>query len=228
IIYRVVDFAGLEDNSTWEREKFQRDALFNAVFPGLVGEQAARDGDVILVSDLDEIPKEPTITMLKNCKFPERVTIRSQFYYYSFQWQHHDGDWNHPQATFFQGNDTIRPEDLRMGPGYRDLLNASWHCSSCLSSVAKFRQKIEGFSHTEYNHARFKDPAQIVRRVRNGIDLFDRGGQDYDKIVDNQDLPTYLKTHADRFPWVVNRDPPNANFIDFEGEGARSLEEFTE
>jgi beta-1,4-mannosyl-glycoprotein beta-1,4-N-acetylglucosaminyltransferase len=226
IIYRVLDFAGLENNSTWEREKFQRDALFDAVFPGLLGDQAANQDDVILVSDLDEIPKEETVTMLKNCKFPERVTIRSQFYYYSFQWQHHGGDWNHPQATFYQGNTTIRPEELRMGPGMRDLKNASWHCSSCLSTVAEMQQKIESFSHTEYNHARFKDPAQVVRRVRNGLDLFDRNGQDYDKVENNQDIPTYLKTHAARFPWILDRDPSNANFIDFEGEGANSLDDF--
>ena len=227
IIYRVLDFEGLEGNSTWEREKFQRDALFHHVFPGLVGEQAPNDDDVLLVSDLDEVPKEETVTMLKNCKFPERVTIRSQFYYYSFQWQKHGSDWNHPQATFYQGADTIQPEDLRMGPGDVDLHNASWHCSSCLSTVAKMQNKIESFSHTEYNHARFKDRAQIVRRVRNGIDLFDRESESYDKVEHNLDLPTYLRHYPDRFPWIVSRDPPNANFMDYEGEGAESLEDFT-
>ena len=226
IIYRALDFAGIENNSTWEREVYQRNALFSTVFPGLLGEQAANDGDVILVSDLDEIPKEDTVILLKNCIFPERVTVRSQFYYYSFQWQHRGGDWNHPQATFYQGDDTIQPDDLRMGAGDRDLNNASWHCSSCLSTVAKMQHKIESFSHTEYDHARFKDPAQIVRRVRNGLDLFDREGQDYDKIENNQDLPTFLRVHPDKFPWIVDRDPPNANFVDFEGEGAESLEDF--
>jgi beta-1,4-mannosyl-glycoprotein beta-1,4-N-acetylglucosaminyltransferase len=226
IIYRVLDFAGMENNSTWERERYQRQSLFNAVFPSLLGEQAPVWGDVLLVSDLDEIPKEDTVLLLKNCKTPPRVTVRSDFYYYSFQWQHHASDWHHPQATFYQGEDTILPDDLRMGPGDVDLQSAAWHCSSCLSTVSKMQHKIESFSHTEYNHARFKDPAQIVRRVRNGIDLFDRESELYDKIVDNEDLPTYLKYHKDRFPWIVDRDPPNANFLDYEGEGAESLDDF--
>lgn len=227
IIYRVLDFEGMENNSTWERETFQRNALYNAVFPGLVGEQAPTHGDVLLVSDLDEIPKEDTVLLLKTCETPPRVTVRSDFYYYSFQWQHHASDWHHPQATFYQGDDTILPDALRMGPGDVDLQSAAWHCSSCLSTVAKMQSKIESFSHTEYNHARFKDPAQIVRRVRSGIDLFDRESELYDKIEHNDDLPTYLREHRDRFPWIVDRDPPNANFLDFEGQGAESLDEFT-
>lgn len=219
IIYRVLDFEGLENNSTWEREHYQRNALFTTVFPGLLGEQTPQLGDVLLVSDLDEIPRPATISLLKNCDFPQRTTLRSRFYYYSFQWEHRDGDWDHPQATFYQGDSaTILPEDLRMGGGTKQLHNSSWHCSSCFSTVAELAAKIESFSHTEYNEPRFKEPAEIVRRVRNGLDLFDRESQKYDRIVDNPDVPAYLKQQHDRknrFAWMVDRDPMDANFVDF-------------
>jgi len=215
IIYRVVDFAGMENGSSWDREAYQRNSLFDAVFPSLVGPQAPRLGDVILVSDLDEIPRPSTLTLLRNCDYPERVTLRSRFFYYSFQWEHSGGDWWHPQATFYQGKGTIRPEDLRMGDSEADIFNSSWHCSSCFETVAQMANKITSFSHTEYDQPEFKDPAQIVRRVRNGLDLFDREDEKYDKVDSTVDLPMYLKANEERFSFMIDRDPLNANFKDY-------------
>jgi beta-1,4-mannosyl-glycoprotein beta-1,4-N-acetylglucosaminyltransferase len=215
IIYRQIDFLGMEDNSTWEREHFQRDSMLDSVFPSLIGPQAPRLGDVLLVSDLDEIPRPSTLTLLRNCAFPERTTLRSRFFYYSFQWEHANGDWNHPQATFYQGSATIKPEDLRMGPGQWDISNSSWHCSSCFETVAQMSDKIGSFSHTEYDRPEFKEPAEIVRRVRNGKDLFDREGEDYNKVDSRVDIPRYLMENEKRFAFMIDRDPMNANFKDY-------------
>ncbi|KAJ4516498.1 hypothetical protein HRR83_001832 [Exophiala dermatitidis] len=215
IIYRVVDFDGMEDSSTWEREAHQRNSLFDAVFPSLIGAQAPALGDVILVSDTDEIPRPSTITLLRNCEYPQRVTLRSRFFYYSFQWEHVDGDWGHPQATFYHGSATIRPEELRMGESDWDISNSSWHCSSCFETVEQMANKIGSFSHTEYDRPEFKDPAEIVRRVRNGLDLFDRESEQYEKVDSRADLPAYLKANEDRFAFMIDRDPLNANFKDY-------------
>lgn len=219
IIYRMVDLGGMEDNSTWEREEYQRNSLFDAVFPSLVGDPAPSLGDVILVSDIDEIPRPSTLTLLRNCAFPPRVTLRSRFFYYSFQWEHAGGDWWHPQATFYQGSDTIRPQDLRMGSGDWDIFNSSWHCSSCFETVAQMADKIGSFSHTEYDQPEFKAPGEIVRRVRNGLDLFDRESERYEKVDATVDLPGYLKANNERFAFMIDRDPLNANFKDYPSDG---------
>lgn len=215
ILYRQIDFQGMEDNSTWEREHYQRDAMYDLVFPSLLGSQAPALNDVLLVSDIDEIPRPSTITLLRNCMFPERTTLRSRFFYYSFQWEHDGGDWNHPQATFYQGSFTIKPEDLRMGRGDWDISNSSWHCSSCFDTVAQMDDKIGSFSHTEYDRPEFRDPAEIVRRVRNGLDLFDRESEKYNKVDATVDLPQYLKDNNNRFAFLIDRDPANANFKDY-------------
>ncbi|EXJ80669.1 hypothetical protein A1O3_06953 [Capronia epimyces CBS 606.96] len=215
IIYRMVDFDGMEDNSTWEREAYQRNSLFDAVFPSLVGVQAPSLGDVIMVSDTDEIPRPWTITLLRNCEYPQRVTLRSRFFYYSFQWEHAESDWYHPQATFYHGSATIRPENLRMGQSDREIFNSSWHCSSCFETVAEMANKIGSFSHTEYDQPEFKDPAEIVRRVRNGLDLFDREDEKYEKVDSRTDIPAYLKANEERFAFMIDRDPLNANFRDY-------------
>jgi beta-1,4-mannosyl-glycoprotein beta-1,4-N-acetylglucosaminyltransferase len=109
------------NGSSWNREQFQRNSLLDDVFPSLVGHQAPDLGDVLIVSDVDEIPKPDPLTVLCNCDFPDCVTLRSHFFYYSFQWQYVKGDWGHPQATFYQGDATIRPGSAHDGSchGYR-------------------------------------------------------------------------------------------------------------
>jgi beta-1,4-mannosyl-glycoprotein beta-1,4-N-acetylglucosaminyltransferase len=216
IIYRALNLEHLNDLGSWQREAYTRNALLDEIFPSLLGPTAPEIGDVILVSDLDEIPRPETLTVLRHCQFPERTTLRSRFFYYSFQWQHIGPEWHHPQATYYQGPEkTIKPEDLWRSQAAWDLWNSSWHCSSCFSTVAETLRKIEASSHTDLDQPRFKEPAEIVRRVRNGLDLFDRKGEDYQKMDWNDDIPQYLKRNQMRFNYILDRDPPNANFRDY-------------
>ena len=106
IIYRTVNFTNIDfpKGDTWAREHFTRDALFTQGLATLSPKQAPQQGDVILVSDIDEIPRPTILKTLRNCAFPARTTLRSQMYLYSFQWLRR-GDWLHPQATFFNGLD---------------------------------------------------------------------------------------------------------------------------
>ena len=116
IIYQVLNDTGFSSNITWYREAFQRNAMFDQVFPNLSGDQKPSLGDVILVSDLDEIPRPETLQLLRNCKYPRRLTLRSRFYYYSFQWLHRGQDWHHPQATIYEGDKTgitHKPRSMR-------------------------------------------------------------------------------------------------------------------
>lgn len=56
MIRRTMDLSD-RYNSTWDRERASRNAMFTQVVPNLRGEQAASLDDVLLVSDADEIPK---------------------------------------------------------------------------------------------------------------------------------------------------------------------------
>ena len=227
IIRRILVDPGLRSDVTWDHEDLQRNAMFDQVLPTLSGDQKPDLGDVILVSDVDEIPRPETLTVLRNCDFPRRLTLRSRFYYYSFQWLHRGEEWAHPQATIYEGDTTIRPQNLRNGEGgtwlsnwfaFRDkadLWNASWHCSFCFSTLDEMLQKISSSSHTKYNTEKFRDRAGIVERVRGGRDLFDREGQVYEKIEQNTDIPSFLKAHAGEFQYLLNRDGEAAGFRDF-------------
>ncbi|KAI4207692.1 MAG: hypothetical protein LQ348_000486 [Seirophora lacunosa] len=218
MIYHVLNRTGVEFDGTWAREAFTRNAMFDQVIPFLDEEKAAGQGDVILVSDVDEIPRPDTIKALRNCNFPRKLTLRSHFYYYGFQWLHRGEQWPHPQATFFEGPDhTVKPQELRntIDPN-GDLWNAAWHCSYCFGRLQDLVDKVQAFSHTEFNQPRFTDRSKILQRVRHGIDMFERDNEKFDRIDTNKDVPQYLLDNKDRFGYTINRDPPGGNFEDFE------------
>ncbi len=219
IIHRIVNFTGssLPAGDTWEHERFTRNALFTQALASLTGEQAPTQGDVLIVGDIDEIPRLSTLTTLRNCAFPPRVTLRSHFYYYSFQWLHRGEQWAHPQATYFNGlKDTVKPEDLRTGKPHIELYNAAWHCSSCMQTMQHLVNKIESFSHKGYNQPYFLDPQRLLQKIRRGEDLFERETEVFDRVDDNKDVPMYLLEERNRqkFAYILDRDPPNANFQD--------------
>ena len=220
IIHRVLDDTDakkLPKDDTWAFERFTRNALFDQVLLSLTGEQAPNQGDVLLIGDVDEIPRLETLSVLRNCAFPPRVTLRSQMYYYSYQWLHRGDLWHHPQATYFDGPEiTVKPESLRMDKADVELYMSGWHCSSCFRTIADLKNKITSFSHKSYNQPYFLDNNRLLQLIRWGDDLFEREGQMYDRIDNNPDVPMYLRndTNRQKFAYMLDRDPPNANFQD--------------
>ncbi|CAN8095434.1 unnamed protein product [Discula destructiva] len=72
--------AGLDHEST------TRNALYTRVIPLLTKEQRVEPGDVLLVSDVEELVRPVTLKVLLNCYIPRRTTIRTRKYWYSFQY----------------------------------------------------------------------------------------------------------------------------------------------
>jgi len=241
IIYRVVEDT-IRSPRIWDHEDFFRNALFTHVFPDLTGTpQQANPDDVLVVSDMDEIPRPGAYVVLRICKFPLRLTLRSEFYYYSFQWRHRGPQWAHPDATLYRGAQTILPNDLRQGllpvstsTGFFSFLktplyslqrywsratlhNAGWHCSSCFATLAEVRTKMHSFSHQGWNTAANREERTVVERVRKGLDLFGREGEVYDRVEGNGDLPPFVKEEFERrgrFEWLVDRDKAGGGFVD--------------
>lgn len=232
IIYRVVEDP-IKSPRIWDHEDYFRNALFTAVFPGLEGTaQEANPGDVLVVSDMDEIIRPGVMLLLRLCDVPTRLTLRTQFYYYSFQWRHRGPQWAHPDVTIYRGPDTIMPNDLRQGlleSGWAPiaamhrwldratLWNAGWHCSSCFATVAEMHTKMHSFSHQGWNTAENRDSRTLIERVRHGLDLFGRADELYDRIEDNKDVPTYITAQYEqkgRFKYLLDRDGEDAGFYD--------------
>lgn len=222
IIHHILNVTTNPYKDPWDREHFTRNAMMEQVFPILKGDQIVNEGDVIIVSDVDEIPRADVVKALRNCDFPRRITLRTMYYRYSFQWLLREPQWIHPQATFYAGPDTIKPEDLRMGKVDGEIFNAGWHCSSCLASLDDMVNKVTSFSHQEFNTPEFTNSSRILQRVRDGLDPYNRTGKIYDRIDNNPDVPAYLLKHPEKFAYLLDRDPPDANFKDL-SKGSGSL-----
>ncbi|CAG8977057.1 hypothetical protein HYALB_00005765 [Hymenoscyphus albidus] len=226
MIYHAVEDMPVGSSRAWDYEDHQRNALYTQVIPGLEGEKKANIGDVLIVADIDEIPRPITITILRNCQFPHRLTLRSQFYYYAFEWKHNGEEWAHPQATVYRGpSRTILPYNLRNGDGGNpisrlydkaELWNAGWHCSTCFRNISQVLSKMASFSHTSLNEEKFQDRKRIVGRIRKGLDLWDREGETYTKIRPNNDIPEYVKHNGVKFSYLINRDSADAGFADYD------------
>ena len=84
--------------------------------------------------------------------------------------------------------------------------------------------KLSSFSHTDWNLPEFRDPARIVRVVKNGLDLYDQENELYDRVESNSDIPEYIRAHKEKFSYMIDRDAANANFRDYTIKGERSGE----
>ncbi|QIX01994.1 hypothetical protein AMS68_007511 [Peltaster fructicola] len=239
IIHRIVHDPIVSDR-IWDHEDWFRDSMLYEVFPGLIGTtQEAQIGDVLLVSDMDEIVRPGAMLILRYCHIPARLIMRTDMFYYSFQWRHHGPQWTHPDATLYKGvKKTLSPNALRQGllddgwllfAAFRrwwdraTLWNAGWHCSSCFATIAEMRTKMHSFSHQSWNTAANRELSTMVDRVRHGLDLFDRDGQTYDRIDNNTDIPTYiLEEYARnrRFRYMLDRDGLDAGFEDWQSSAA--------
>ena len=215
------------ESHAWTMERYQRDAMFTQVLPFLTDKAAPNEDDVIIVSDIDEIPRPATVQLLRECHFGRLTTLRSKFYYYSFQWLHHGKEWAHPQATTYHGpNFTVLPASLREMDGSilsipstekQTIWNSSWHCSSCFATLSELLNKMKSFSHTNLNEEKFRNEERIIEHIRKGKDLWDRWFQWYVRVEGNQDLPAYLAEQAKtgRFGYMIDRDGEGAGFVDY-------------
>ena len=225
MIYHELIFpAAFNPRRAWDYEDLQRDAMYEQGMLTLQGQKAPMKGDVIIVADVDEIPRPQSLLVLRTCNYPRRLTLSCKFYYYSFQFLHTGPEWAHPQATYYQGSRTLNPTNLRNGDGgfapLRErekgvLSNAGWHCSSCFATLEQFLNKIASFSHGWMNAEQYRDKDRIAAAVREGRDVWERQQDTFTRIEQNTDMPPLVLGDRGCFGYMTNRDGPSAGFTDY-------------
>ena len=205
-----------DEASRFRLEAFQR----NAIMLGLL-QCELKDDDIVLISDVDEIPSCSDITdacnLLASCEF---IVLKQALHYF---WMDHgvsEQRWLGPVATHYRSFGRVLPHELRMGLAGRiedipsqpsDGMNVGyverggWHLTYFGGKKAE-QYKMANFSHGAggvYGNPKQIQQTTISQSSTNGLssltpDLRSRLCQYIHDSLDN-DLPSQISADLDRF-----------------------------
>lgn len=227
IIHVVCDEDFSKIDNTWVIENVQR----NYIAKGLID---CQDEDVIMISDLDEIPNPQKVLEYKN-KPGIKCFQNTMYYYYLNYICVDDPVWKKGTRMinfrdfknglddvkvkmnsklpreFFEGITT--PNKIRYFKKGIWVKNGGWHFSY-LGGAEAIRKKILSISHTEFHKPEFTDIEKIKARVAAGEDLFGRGKR-YRSVEIDKSLPQYIRDNITKYQsLIINSKELRLTFID--------------
>lgn len=187
IIHIIVDDFPITKNP-WDREYHQRRSIAKGI-----AKLTLENDDIIIISDVDEIPKFKTISDIKN-----NITILNdnsiyslvmKLFYYTLDWTV-DRKWNHVKALTYKKYSTINdPETIRMHSTYIPIHNSGWHISY-YGDTKFIINKLESFSEQQDNNTNNKNISYLNDCMANGVLHFNK-----EKLIKNKDvndIPSYF------------------------------------
>jgi|694.fasta_scaffold90518_4 beta-1,4-mannosyl-glycoprotein beta-1,4-N-acetylglucosaminyltransferase len=199
IIYLFFDkFPNLKDS--WQRENFQRNFISKALV-------RAKENDLIIISDVDEIPNLKNYNFVKSKKL--FFVFEQKMLYYKINLLSETYPiWHGSKAC--RKKDLISPQWLRSQKIYKEypiwkidkikfehIINGGWHFSY-LKNYDGIVKKLQSFAHTEYNKPKYTNLKNIKKLVKNHKDIFGRKIK-YKKIEINSLYPEYILKNLDKF-----------------------------
>lgn len=181
IIHIIVDDMPTTNNA-WDREAHQRNSISR-------GFQNLQDEDLILISDVDEIPNPELLNKLKITGLHSLHSFRQDMYYYNLN-MFIDPNWTKTKCFPFSFYKNVSNNVDKIRYMNAPILNnGGWHLSYFGDS--KFiSNKIKNFSHQEYNSDQYTNEENISMRVNSGKDLFGRSiNFQHISIDQNKNLP---------------------------------------
>lgn len=185
----------------WSREIHQR----NAIERGLHG---CRAHDIILVSDVDEIPDSRA---LKNCKWKADITAFKQRSYNYFINCQSVGDWIGTKGVKYKHFDRLVAEQIRQSTEFDTVENGGWHFSF-LGGMDSVINKIQSFSHQEHNKQAILDEDRLSLNLNNALDIFNRPFEYKFVKIDNT-YPKYLRENLAVFAKYIRNDSADKNTL---------------
>ncbi|CAI9275127.1 unnamed protein product [Lactuca saligna] len=162
-------------------EAYQRLAL-----DFLLKKAGIQDDDLLIMSDVDEIPSRHTINLLR-C-------------------------WRASVHRYQSGKTTYahyRQSDIM-------LADAGWHCSFCFRHISEFIFKMKAYSHVDrVRFNKFLNPTRVQKVICKGSDLFDMLPEEYTfkEIIGKMGpiphsysavhLPAHLIENADKYRFLL-------------------------
>ena len=153
---------------SWKIENMQRNYIKEAC-----KDFAAKD--IIIISDLDEIPSREKIKFIKSCDFQFIAPVAFEHFLFHLDCNHLNLEkWLGSIAVTKEIFDKSKPQELRNNR-YKisQFVRSGWSFSS-FGGLDRVRKKFEAFAHEEYNKEEFKNDEHLIKCMENGEDLFKR------------------------------------------------------
>uniref|UniRef100_A0A2P2NGE9 Uncharacterized protein n=1 Tax=Rhizophora mucronata TaxID=61149 RepID=A0A2P2NGE9_RHIMU len=193
-------------------DPFVQEAQQRGAMNRLIRSAGISSGDLIIVSDTDEIPKPHTIKLLQWCDgIPPVMHLQMKHYMYSFEFPVDYYIWQpsiHVFSPWF-GYRHSRQTDVLFS-------DAGWHCSFCFRQLREYAFKMTAYSHADrVRRKEFLDYSWIQKVICKGDDLFDMLPEEYTfkelikklgsipRSSSAVHLPAYLIENADKFRFLL-------------------------
>ncbi|KAK4409953.1 hypothetical protein Sango_0068300 [Sesamum angolense] len=171
------------------------------------------DDDLLIMSDVDEIPSRHTIDLLRWCDdIPPVLHLQLRNYLYSFEFEHRDLSWRASVHRYKRG--TTKYAHYRQSDYL--LSDSGWHCSFCFRRISDFIFKMKAYSHTDrVRFSHFLKPKRIQDIICKGADLYDMLPEEYTfrdiigrmgpipRSFSAVHLPWYLLENADKYKYLL-------------------------
>lgn len=178
----------------WFNEKFQRNQI-------LKGIESADEEDIVICTDVDEIPRKSTLLRIlrNNRSFCDKI------YRFSLDWSVFkinnvlDVKWVVPCLTTVKNIREITPQGFRENKfdkyQFIDINNGGWHLS-WLGDADECLYKLKSFSHAKDSFVKSNEEMKSI--LRGALDLKFAGVQynNYIKLIDYT-FPEYVKKNLD-------------------------------
>lgn len=180
ITYLVVENYPATDS--WSIERHQRDFLSK----GLGG---CEDNDIIMISDVDEIPRASSI---KEYSTSKGISCLSQNLYYYYLNCRAKQQWDWLRILPYSIMKTMTPCQARytIVDKKNMIENAGWHFSY-MGGVDKVIEKMHSSAHQEYNTPYFTDSEKVSFAMENAKDLFERNIE-YEYVNIDSSYPKFI------------------------------------
>lgn len=181
-----------------KRDSYQR----NAVMKGLVN---VRNEDIILISDIDEIPRPEKI--LENLGEFESLAFQQKLYYFYINCLQNQL-WSGTILTTGRHLRNKTPQSLRLRrEEVKQIPDGGWHFSY-IGGIERIITKLKSFAHTECNKKEYTNPAYIAQKIKNGKDLFDRNEEIFEKnfVPIDSSYPKCIFEMIKKYPYLIHNE----------------------
>lgn len=180
----------------WTREKYQRNSIMNGL------KDVTKDEDIILISDIDEIPNPKLIS--KNIEDKIYGFKQRLFYFYLNYEQLNWPQWIGTKMLKYKTLKKLTPDYVRVDlKKFIPIKNGGWHFSY-LGNIEQIRYKIQSFAHQEFNKSDIID--RIEENIKKKRDIFGRTEYIYTVVPIDNSFPEYIFKNKDRFSFYIKNE----------------------